>query len=106
MFRRQTELLTKGAGERFVGTVACIQGDGQNIRSALDKRLGGFAEPAGTPIGRHGQAASGSERVRKVKARHPDAGGDRVEGDVTAEVALDIPKGFAGNVHGPRVRSA
>ena len=95
LLRGQAELLAKGAGKRFVGTIPGVEGDGENIGGALDECLRRHGEPAGPRVGRQWQFDCGAKRAREMKARHSDAGCDRVKGNVIAEVALYVPDGFA-----------
>ena len=91
--------MAKGASERFMRTVARIEGHRKYVWSALGKGPGGFAEAASTHIPGKRTACRNGKHAGKMKPGNPDNAGDCLKRQLPAEVALDVPEGFGAYAH-------
>jgi hypothetical protein len=73
-------MLSKGARERFVGTVTCIKGHRQYVRGALYECFGSFGKPAGADVSRERTTCGSSKCPGKMKSGNSRGLRDRLQG--------------------------
>ena len=82
LFGRQPELVAERPGECFVGAIARLQRDRQDVGRAVGKGARRFAQPPAAQIAHDGTVQHLAEGARHVEPRDAAGCGDVVERNV------------------------
>src|SRR5579863_4378403 len=104
-FRSHPELVAERSGESFVGTVAEIESDGQDVRAAVRKHARRLAQSPTAHVAHRGLASRPREHMGEMVARYPSNLRQFVERHFASEPALQKPQRFLNAFHASSQRS-